>query len=145
MYRTLIPGLLLMAGAASAAPPAWTNIAGQVISAEPLRIDAATITFAGEPEQRYSRTIFSTNEVARIMRRLRVVEIPPALLPAQRRARHTIERARLLHAEGMLDDAALADRRERAKKVLETRIDRHYGTPLTPDAKKVKAALLRAL
>lgn len=145
MHRKLAFGLMLLSGAVLASPPAWTNIAGQVIEAEPLRIGITAITFSGEPAKRYPRSIFPTNEVARMMQHLQIVAIPPALLPAQRRALHTIARARLLHSEGILDDAALEERRKRAEKILESRINRHYGTPLTEEAKAVKAALLRAL
>ena len=100
--------------AAWARADTWTNAAGDTIEAEAVAFDGRAVVLRrpNGAELRLPLHSLADPEKQRVRTRFGGPEIPANVKPAYDLAARQIERARLLRAEGQMDDADYAERLE---------------------------------
>lgn len=109
---------MIAAMIAVSAVSAWTNLAGNAISAVPVRISPAgtvQFEFAGGESRDLPLSVFPASERRRILVRLRRPELPSRLHEVRRRICGELRIQAARHAAGLLKDEAFFSKKSALK------------------------------
>lgn len=109
---------------------AYTNVAGHVIKARPVRLDGALVHFALPKggEARYRLSVFKLSEQTRIKDELGETEMPPRLKRLQTYYCDQIVKTRAQVRDGLLSEASAQEKIKNFKTIWQHELDR---TPLS--------------